>query len=440
MTAAPCTTEDAGHRAPSTHHGIPATHAPWRAAAVERIVRTVVPRSRVPMAVELPDGTLLCSANPGGSGAAIPLLRVRSDRLFHRLATAGKVGLGESYMAGEWDAEDLPGALTALARLTDAIPVGAWRTVRRLAGAEVPSEPNTLGGARRNIRHHYDLSNELFSLFLDESMTYSAAAFGPGDDLERAQARKRRLLLDDLRLDADDHLLEIGTGWGAMAIDAARLTGARVTTITLSREQADYTRRVVTEAGLDDLIEVRVCDYREIEGRFDAIVSVEMLEAVGRGWWPTYFSRIEQLLVPGGRAALQTITMTHAGWQAADGGYGWIHRYIFPGGEIPSLEALRDPVTDAGLRIAGRRDLGRSYVDTLVAWRHRFLERLPEVRALGFDATFARMWEFYLAYCEAGFRVERLGVSQLLLQRALEPATVRDRDQNDHHHHHDGQD
>lgn len=391
-----------------------AQRAPVRGAAAAALARWLVPRLGVRLEVEFPDGALHRATD--AAAGPFPRLTVRDPRFFDRVATGGKMGLGESYMAGEWVADDLVGVLEALATAIDRVAPGAWRAVRRLSGSRAPAESDTLDTAARNIRHHYDLSNDFFAQFLDESMTYSSALFEGDEDLEQAQARKRAVLLDDLHLGPDDHLLEIGTGWGSMAIDAARRTGCRVTTITLSPAQADEARRRVARAGLSDRVEVLVADYRRLEGRYDAIVSIEMIEAIGETWWPTYFGRFAELLRPGGRAGLQTITMTHDRWQAARGGYGWIHRYIFPGGEIPSLEALDRPIRAAGLHVSSRRDFGESYVETLRRWRERFLAAQPSVHGLGFDDTFVRMWDFYLAYCEAGFRTQRLGVSQLVLE------------------------
>ena len=397
--------------------------APVRANALAWLLPTIGPRLRKPLRIELPGQTPIDTGKLAEQ-THLPTLRVHDRALFSRIARDGKLGLGESYQAGEWDADDLPDVLVALANAADMIPAPLWRVGRRLGTRRREHQPNTVRGATRNIRHHYDLSNELFALFLDESMTYSSAVFAPGDTLKQAQARKRALLLDDLDVGPGQHLLEIGTGWGALALDAAR-RGCRVTTVTLSLEQAFATQRLIADAGLQDRVEVLVRDYRNIEGRYDAIVSVEMLEAVGSAWWPTYFARISDLLSAGGRASIQTITMTHEGWRAARGGYGWIHRYIFPGGEIPSLPALATPVTEAGLQLVGRRDIGDSYVKTLQAWRDRFRRALPEVSTLGFDTTFERTWDFYLAYCEAGFRTGRIGVSQLLLSHSATPASCR---------------
>ncbi|SCE17412.1 cyclopropane-fatty-acyl-phospholipid synthase [Streptomyces sp. BpilaLS-43] len=274
-------------------------------------------------------------------------------------------------------------------------------------------------GARANISHHYDLSNDLFALFLDETLSYSAAVFrgfpAEHDLLPAAQHRKIDRLLDLAGVGPGTELLEIGTGWGELAVRAAA-RGARVTTLTLSREQRELARERIREAGHQDRVDVRLLDYREATGRYDAVVSVEMIEAVGEEFWPEYFRTLERCLAPGGRVALQAITMPDDRMRASRSTYTWIHKYIFPGGTLPSTEAL-DQVTTAhtGLRTRRRDSYGTHYAETLRLWRERFTERAEEVDALGFDAVFRRMWTFYLAYSEAGFRSGYLDVQQILL-------------------------
>jgi cyclopropane-fatty-acyl-phospholipid synthase len=276
--------------------------------------------------------------------------------------------------------------------------------------------------ARENIRAHYDLSNELFGTFLDPTMTYSSALFDPGrplaeQDLEEAQRRKIDAVLDLARVTAGTRVLEIGTGWGALAVSAAK-RGARVTTITLSQEQLDLARRRVHEAGVSGLVDLQLRDYRSVEGTYDAVVSVEMIEAVGEEFWPDYFRTLDRVLAPGGTIGLQAILMDHDRLLATRRSYGWIQKYIFPGGLIPSLRAIEETVTaHTGLRLAERVHFGRDYAETLRRWRTTFDARWPEARALGFDETFRRMWELYLAYSEAGFASGYLDVAQLRLVR-----------------------
>ncbi|HVY11578.1 MAG TPA: cyclopropane-fatty-acyl-phospholipid synthase family protein, partial [Mycobacteriales bacterium] len=278
---------------------------------------------------------------------------------------------------------------------------------------------NDRSGARRNISRHYDLSNDMFALFLDETMTYSGALFErPAEEtLADAQRRKIDRLLDQAGVTDGTRLLEIGTGWGELAIRAAS-RGASVTTITLSVEQADLARERARAAGVADLIDIRLCDYRDVDGSYDAIVSVEMIEAVGERWWPTYFEVLEQRLAPGGRIGLQAIVMPHHRMMASRRAYTWIHKYIFPGGRIPSLRAVETILADrTALRVADRLTFGSSYAETLRRWRQSFHAASERLAGLGFDETFRRMWTFYLAYCEGGFRAGHLDVVQLTMTR-----------------------
>jgi len=294
--------------------------------------------------------------------------------------------------------------------------------LRGLVDQRIPAHhENTPEGSRENISAHYDLSNDLFEAFLDPTMSYSAAWFGDdvdltsATDLEAAQLRKIDGILDYADVAEGTRLLEIGTGWGALAVRAAQ-RGAKVTTVTLSAEQLALARRRAEQAGVAHLVDVRLQDYREVEGEYDAIVSVE---AVGEEYWPTYFTAIDRLLAPGGRVAIQAITMSHERMLVTRRSFGWIQKYIFPGGLIPSLEAIDQTlVGHTSLRVTQRRELGPHYARTLRLWRDRFTENWPQIHDHGFDETFRRMWEFYLAYCEAGFRTGYLGVSQLQLTRA----------------------
>jgi cyclopropane-fatty-acyl-phospholipid synthase len=352
---------------------------------------------------------------------------VRPAAFFARLGRDAKIGFGEAYMAGDWHAgsgTDVAELLTPFAsRLTTLLPP-ALRRLRVLVDRRVPpDQENTLDGSRTNIAAHYDLSNNLFAAFLDPTMTYSCAFFGESEPiatatgLEEAQLRKIDHILDLAAVGAGTRLLEIGSGWGSLAIRAAQ-RGARVTTITLSREQMRLARDRVESAGLPELVEVRVQDYRETSGQYDAIVSVEMVEAVGEAYWPTYFAALDRLLAPGGRVAIQAITMADERYLATRRSFSWIQKYVFPGGIVPSLQAIDNTLAaHSTLRVTGQRELGPHYARTLRLWRERFLGQWPHIRAQGFDETFRRMWEFYLAYSEAGFASGYLGVSQLQMTR-----------------------
>jgi len=388
---------------------------------------------RVPVRVRYPDGRVLGA----GPRTAPEFELVRPAAFFARLGRDSKVGFGEAYMAGDWrpgPGTDLADLLTPFAEQLSTLVPPFMQRLRVLVDRRVPAiQKNTLEGSRTHIAAHYDLSNDLFAAFLDPTMSYSSAWFDDGEPIETAtglaaaQLRKIDGILDLACVKADSRVLEIGTGWGSLAIRAAQ-RGARVTTITLSAEQMRLARERVAAAGLSWLVDVVLLDYREVAGEYDAIVSVEMIEAVGEAYWPTYFAAIDRLLAPGGKVAIQAITMAHDRFVATRRSFGWIHKYIFPGGLIPSLTAI-DDVTAAHttLRVSQQRELRPHYARTLRLWRERFLDQWPQIHEQGFDEYFRRMWEFYLAYCEAGFRSGYLGVSQLQLcrgQRQLDGGTA----------------
>jgi len=332
-----------------------------------------------------------------------------------------KIGFGEAYMTGDWTTgrgTDLADLLAPFAGRMSSLVHPLLQRLRHVVERTQPAhEENSVQNSRTNISRHYDLSNELFEQFLDETMTYSSGWFEPGDSLADAQRRKMDGVLDLARVGPDMHVLEIGSGWGALAIRAASERGARVTTLTLSTEQQALARQRADEAGVGHLVDVQLKDYRDATGQYDAIVSVEMIEAVGEAYWPTYFGALDDLLAPGGRVGLQAITMAHDRMQATKRSYSWIHKYVFPGGIIPSIRSISDNLAaSTDLSIVERRDLGPHYAHTLALWREQFLGNWDRLDG-SFDDTFRRMWEFYLAYCEAGFRVGYLGVSQLGLAR-----------------------
>jgi cyclopropane-fatty-acyl-phospholipid synthase len=364
---------------------------------------------------------------PGGevhrAGAGEPIVvTVESNDLFRRLARSPRIGLGESYVAGDWHTDDLPGLVALVIR-----NVELWRRGSRLARVErfrphfTPRQ--SLHKARRNIRYHYDLSNDLYRLFLDESMTYSCAVWEPGDTLEQAQERKLRMICVKLVLRPGDHVLEIGCGWGSFALMAAGEYGARVTGVTISQQQLELARSRVAAAGLSDQVEILFQDYRTLEGQFTKIASIEMLEAIGYSQYPTFFAACDRLLAPGGLAAIQVIGMPDQRFERYRRKEDWIQRYIFPGSLLPSLEALQTTMSRSSeLIVVGLEEIGPHYADTLHAWRDRFFARLPEVGELGFDERFVRTWDFYLASCEALFRTRAIRDIQLVLGRPFEEA------------------
>jgi cyclopropane-fatty-acyl-phospholipid synthase len=398
------------------------------AAIARRLLRKAA--RRVELRLDLPDGTSLGSPDPQA-----PKMRLLRPEAFHRrLGRGGLIGFGEAYQAGDWDAgeqdaTELPRVLGAFARQVETLVPRWMQRLRRAYVARMPrSERNTLAGARRNIQHHYDLSNDLFALFLDETMTYSSALFdtdragapiATAETLSAAQRRKIDTLLDRVGVGPGTRLLEIGTGWGELAIRAAQ-RGAVVHSLTISAEQQALAQRRVAEAGVADRVTVELRDYRELEAEpFHAIVSVEMIEAVGERYWPTYFATLDRLLAPGGRVGIQAITMSHHRLRATRRTYTWMHKYIFPGGLIPSVRAIEDACRrHTRLRVQELQAFGAHYAQTLRLWRERFHLRRAEVAALGFDETFRRTWHLYLSYCEAGFATGYLDVHQLVLGRS----------------------
>ena len=373
------------------------------------------------LTMELPDGRRLDLGVPRAPRRAV--VTVKQWRFFRRVLTGGDIGVGEAYMDGDWECDDLVELCRMFIEDQSVIANrSAWTLAKRGAHAiQRRARRNTLRGSRRNIRRHYDLSNDLFRLFLDDSMTYSAAVFpSPAATLEEAQRNKLDGVCRRLELQPDQHVLEIGSGWGAFAIHAAREYGCRVTSITLSEDQLRLARARVADAGLADRVDIRLCDYRRIAGTFDRIVSIEMFEAVGREHYGAFFAACERLLRPEGQMFLQTIAFPDQHFDAYARDYDWLRKYIFPGSLLASLHeitaALKRVTT---LRIEWLRDIGPDYARTLRVWRERFLARQHDVRRLGFDDRFIRMWDFYLASCEAAFGVRYINDLQIVLKRPL---------------------
>jgi cyclopropane-fatty-acyl-phospholipid synthase len=359
----------------------------------------------------------------GTAGEALDIrLEVLDPAFYRAVAANGSVGAGESYMDGQWRCSDL----VALVRLLvlnrdrlDAMETGFARLGGMAMRALHAFKRNTRRGSQRNIAAHYDLGNDLFELFLDESLMYSSAIFAsPTDSLEAAQWRKLERICRKLDLRPDDHLVEIGTGWGGMALHAAQNFGCRVTTTTISREQHALATQRVAQAGLSDRITVLLQDYRDLQGEYDKLVSIEMIEAIGHQYLDTYLAKCAGLLKPEGLALIQAITIEDHRYQQALDSVDFIKRHIFPGSFIPCVSAITGAAARASdLRLVSLEDIGPSYALTLNHWRRRFLARLDEVRALGYDERFIRMWEFYLCYCEGGFIERSIGDVHLLLAR-----------------------
>ncbi|WP_292092693.1 cyclopropane-fatty-acyl-phospholipid synthase family protein [Brevundimonas sp.] len=369
----------------------------------------------------LPNGVRhqLTGATPGHAAVLI----IRDPRVAARVLKSGDIGFAEGYMAGEWDTPDLAVLLETL--------VNNYDHIRRLFdGNPLMNVVNWIGhrlnrnsrrGSRRNIHAHYDLGNAFYGAWLDPSMTYSSARFErSGQSLQEAQHAKYAALARIMGLQSGHSVLEIGCGWGGFAEFAAREVGAIVTGVTISREQHDYARRRLFEAGLSDRADIRLIDYRDVEGRFDRVASIEMFEAVGREYWPTYFQKVHDALQPGGRAGFQIITIQDDLFDEYDARTDFIQKYVFPGGSLPSEARMAPVATGAGLSPAGVERFGGDYADTLAEWARRFenaWDRIARDNAT-FDDRFRRLWRFYLAYCEAGFRSGRTDVIQMALTRA----------------------
>ncbi len=357
----------------------------------------------------------------GGSGSAAEIF-VRDPELWTSLLLGGSIGAAESYMRGSWTTPDLAGLIrllqrnratfeqleSGLARL-GAAPRRVLHRLRR----------NHRGGSRRNIHAHYDLGNDFFERFLDSTLTYSSGVFESADaSMEEASHAKCERLCRKLDIGPDDHVLEIGTGWGGFAIHAASTTGCRVTTTTLSSAQLEVARRRVEAAGLTDRITLLQKDYRDLEGHFDKLVSIEMIEAVGHEYMETFFRVCADRLVPEGRMALQAIVIADQAFERSKRSVDFIRHYVFPGGSLPSITSMTKAATAASdLRLHGLEDLSPHYGETLRRWRRSFHEALPSIRELGYGDPFLRMWDLYLASCEAGFEEHATGLVQLVMAR-----------------------
>ena len=372
------------------------------------------------------DGDQVVCGDPQ-SGPQVAMT-VHRHRFWQRAMLAADIGFGESYTDGDWDSPDLVALLSLLSLREEAVndrrlwPALAGRTVNFLRHLR---RDNTPEGSRRNISAHYDLGNDFYRLFLDPTMCYSSGLFlDPGDSLETAQRNKIHAILDRAGIGPDDHVLEIGCGWGGFALEAVRRTGCHLTAVTVSREQQAWVERLVREAGLEAQIEVQLTDYRHVQGRFTRIVSIEMIEAVGHRHLGRYFQALDRLLAPGGRIVLQAITMPDQKYRAYRLGSDWIRKHIFPGGHLPSLGAITAAMAaTTRLNLVGLEDIGAHYVPTLTLWREALLARKQEVLALGFDETFLRRWTYYFSYCEAGFRNRLVRNHHLVLARMGEPVT-----------------
>ena len=348
---------------------------------------------------------------------------VRDPRCYSTVAFGGTIGAGEAYMKGYWETDDLTGVIRILLRnrkLLNNMDTGLSRFSEPANKLFHWWNRNSKSGSRKNISAHYDLGNEFFRIWLDDSLMYSSAVFeDPLMTLEEASLVKMRKICEKLRLSSSDELLEIGTGWGGLAIYAAKKYGCRVTTTTISQEQYSFALSRVKEEGLEDQITVLNKDYRDLTGQFDKLVSIEMLEAIGHEFIDTYFEKCNELLKPNGRMLLQTITIDHSEYERAKNSVDFIQKYIFPGGCLSSVQVLTDSVTRvSNLLLHHLEEIGLDYAMTIRHWRQRMFERISDIRSLGYSEEFIRMWEFYFCYCEGGFIERAIGDVQLLLVKS----------------------
>jgi cyclopropane-fatty-acyl-phospholipid synthase len=371
------------------------------------------------LTLTLPDGQTLCFGDVAGSATS---MKINDYRFARRVVFNGDIGFAEGWIAGAWESDDLPALLTLLA-------ANAERFMKLFEGGRLGQalnwfrhhrRANTRSGSKRNILAHYDLGNAFYAAWLDRSMTYSSAKFdAEGVTLEAAQRAKYRALAERLELKPGEHVLEIGCGWGGFAEFAAREYNVRVTGVTISDAQLRYARERISRAGLSDRVEIRAQDYRDLSGQFDKIATIEMFEAVGEQYWPAYFAKLAEVLKPGGRAALQTITIRNDLFQNYRARTDFIQRYVFPGGMLPSIDRLRSEIARARLNWLSSDAFGKSYAETLAEWTRRFHGKWSDIAAMGFDARFKRLWLFYLGYCEAGFRSGRTDVVQIALTKPV---------------------
>ncbi len=369
--------------------------------------------------ISMPSGQVVekYGAEPGPEA----IINIKRWRLLPRLILAGDIGFAESYLDEDWTTPDLTAVIRFAVKNNDVLgPAIEGRAMMRLFNrAKHLFNANTKNGSRRNIEAHYDLGNEFYKQWLDPTMLYSSGIFDTSTDtLEAAQQKKLDHILQKLELARDDSVLEIGCGWGALSIFMAARAKAKVTGITLSPSQLAWARQTAANAGVTELVDLLLQDYRDLNGHFDRIVSIEMFEAVGETYWQEYFSTLKRCLRPGGKAVLQVISIDERRFDAYRRGSDFIQKYIFPGGFLPSDIALEAAVVKAGFRLTARERFGKSYARTLLEWRTRFHARWATVAALGFDERFRRLWHYYLCYCEAGFEEGSIDVGLYTLEHA----------------------
>ena len=371
----------------------------------------------------LPDGRVFRAE--GKVPGPVAQLDIHNPDIFARLIRDGDLGFSDAYLEEWWSTPDLMAFMDLIHADNDVLFDGfpGMGLVRAFERARFWLRSNSRRQAKKNIAHHYDLGNDFYGLWLDETMTYSSALFETGQEsMERAQIAKYAQLVDQMGAKPGDHVLEIGCGWGGFAEYAAKERGLRVTALTISREQFDYARDRIAAAGLSDMVELKLQDYRDETGTYDGIASIEMFEAVGEKYWPVYFNTVRERLKPGANATLQIITVQDKRWDVYRRGVDFVQKHIFPGGMLPSPRALRSEVERAGLKIARSVEFGESYSQTLRRWHDTFNSRWEEISQLGFDDRFRRMWNFYLTSCAATFHSGNCDVTQITLTRPARSA------------------
>ncbi len=356
----------------------------------------------------------------GAKPGPVAEFTVHHDDLFARLIREGDLGFCDAYLDGWWSTPDLQAFMDLVHADNDDVYDGypGMALVRAYEKLRFWMQSNSKRQAKKNISYHYDLGNDFYALWLDDTMTYSSAKFETGQEsLEKAQENKYASMVDQMGVVPGDHVLEIGCGWGGFAEYAAKERGLKVTGLTISQEQHDYAVARMARLGLSDMVEIKMQDYRDEEGMYDGIASIEMFEAVGEKYWPVYFDTVRERLKPGKHATLQIITVQDKRWEVYKRGVDFIQKYIFPGGMLPSPTVLRQEIARAGLHLKGSIEFGQSYSDTLRRWHETFNERWDDVAALGFDARFQRMWNFYLTSCAGTFWSGNCDVTQVTMTR-----------------------
>ncbi len=381
--------------------------------------------TRGSLTITLSDGEILRIGDDAAEVKAT--LRINSPEMFRKSILYGDVGFGESYVDGDWDTDSITNfiswwilnyennpALSGSKRKFS--PMGFLQFLDRVTHL---FRANTKEGSRKNISEHYDLSNDFYSLWLDPSMTYSSAHFINGaTTLEEGQYQKYDRLCRKMKLSADDHVLEIGSGWGGFAVHAVKKYGCRITTITISKEQYEFAKARFEREGVSDRVEIKMMDYRDVDGEYDKVVSIEMLEAVGHEFLPAYFGKVQQVLKQDGLAGFQVITSPDARYDEFRKGVDWIQTHIFPGTLLPSIGAMNAAVNKTGeMHLVDLADFGKDYARTLALWREMFNKKIGQIKELGFDDRFIRKWNYYLSYCEAGFAMRNISVVQMIYSK-----------------------